>query len=70
MKIYRAYFQEYEDIFDVGVFSSRELAEQAIEHLWNKSTAPGKYFYYSKNQSRIAEYTVDLYIVENLSPTC
>lgn len=68
MKVYYAYFQEYEDTQVVGVFSSREKAEQALEHFYAEATKGGKYFYYDKNSRFIHELELDAYYNKHFSP--
>lgn len=73
MKLYHAYYREYKDVYEVGIFSSRELAQQAAEHCYenkmsNKRFDGTKYCYWEKRDLQIDEMILDQYITENLSP--
>lgn len=65
MKVYYAYFQEYEDIHSVGIFTSKEKAEEALEHWYTEQTKDGGYCYYDADRQYVDEWELDEYWNEN-----
>jgi hypothetical protein len=68
MKVFLAYFQEYEDRCTVGVFSTSEMAQEALTHYYHQKIADEGYFYYSGTDGYIDEFTLDEYHAKHLSP--
>jgi hypothetical protein len=68
MKVYYAYYQDYEDIRTIGVFSSREDAEAALTHWHDDKLANDQFCFYNRNQGHVDEYVLDEYTTVHMSP--
>lgn len=77
MKVYRFYsehddYESYETT--IGIFSTYELAEAALNHYFKGAENNGTYrngepfIRYKMDELFIQEFTVDQYTIENLSP--
>ena len=74
MKVYNTYFQDYELIYNVGIFSSRELAEESAKHYYENNNKISytrrdgtKYWYIEFDDLYIDEVILDEYHTKNLS---
>lgn len=68
MKVYRAYFRQYEEIVDVGVFSSKERAEESLNHLYELQSKEDFGWHFTRKQGYVDEFELDDYYTQNLSP--
>lgn len=63
MKLYLAYVSEYGDRIDLGIFSSKEKAEESL-----KKFIPTASNWTHDTEGSVEEFDLDIYYIENFSP--
>ena len=68
MTFYRAFYQQYEDVMDLGLFSTEERAREALDFYYNSEAKKYGHCYYDRRDGEVSTLVVDDYYIKNMSP--